>query len=95
MTALDPSLLDALRRFDTPTVCNALEVVAPQRRAIGFTRRPLVCVRPELPPMVGYAATVTLRAAVPATGPAAERGARRLACVVSVARRPRARVGGG
>jgi len=82
MTLIDSSLLDLLRSFDTPTVCNALEVVAPQRRMVGFTRRPLVCVRPELPPMVGYAATVSCRAAVPPTESAESaevRRARRIA----------------
>jgi len=79
MTLIDSSLLDLLRSFDTPTVCNALEVVAPQRRTVGFTRRPLVCVRPELPPMVGYAATVSCRAAVPPTESAEVRRARRIA----------------
>ncbi len=79
MTLIDSSLLDILRGFDTPTVCNALEVVAPQRRMVGFTRRPLVCVRPELPPMVGYAATVSCRAAVPPTESAEVRRSRRVA----------------
>jgi len=30
----------ALAEFDTPTVCNALEVVAPERRGYGYTTRP-------------------------------------------------------
>jgi len=79
MTLIDSSLLELLRGYDTPTGCNALEVVAPQRRMVGFTRRPLVCVRPELPPMVGYAATVSCRAAVPPTESAEVRRARRIA----------------
>ena len=29
--ALDPALLAKLSEFDTPTICNAMEVVAPQR----------------------------------------------------------------
>ena len=39
-----PSLssLQALTEWDTPTICNALEMVAPARRAYGFTRRPVV-----------------------------------------------------
>ncbi|MDB5628394.1 MAG: hypothetical protein JWQ51_734, partial [Tardiphaga sp.] len=45
---LPQSVLDALARYDTPTICNALEIVAPQRRAIGFTTRPLVCPFPQL-----------------------------------------------
>ena len=56
------SLLEALARFDTPTICNAMEVVAPERRLIGFTTKPLVCPFPDLPPMVGYARTATIRA---------------------------------
>ena len=61
-----------LRTLDTPTVCNALEVVAPDRRTTGFTIEPLVCVRPQLPPMVGYARTATIRAQVPDARPADE-----------------------
>ena len=67
MIKLDPALLAELRKLDTPTVCNALEVVAPERRGYGFTTRPLVCVRPQLPAMVGYARTATIRAAHPAS----------------------------
>ncbi len=58
-------LLEQLQSYDTPTICNALEVVAPERRGFGFTTSPLVCTRPGLPPMVGYARTATLRAAHP------------------------------
>lgn len=56
------SLLHALARYDTPTICNAMEVVAPERRLVGFTTKPLVCPFPDLPPMVGYARTATIRA---------------------------------
>ena len=56
------SLLETLARWDTPTICNALEVVAPERRLIGYTTKPLVCPFPDLPPMVGYARTATIRA---------------------------------
>jgi regulator of RNase E activity RraA len=76
---LPQSVLDALARYDTPTICNALEIVAPQLRAIGFTTRPLVCPFPNLPPIVGYARTATIRATAPSTLPAAEQGAKRLA----------------
>jgi regulator of RNase E activity RraA len=72
-------LLAALARYDTPTICNALELVAPQRRATGFTIRPLVCPSPDLPPIVGYARTATIRAREASKLPAAEQGARRLA----------------
>ena len=52
----------ALRALDTPTVCNAIEIVEPDRRLKGFTTAPLVCARPDLPPIVGYAVTATVRA---------------------------------
>ncbi len=58
-------LLAHLRQFDTPTICNALELVSPNYRTTGFTTRQLVCARPELPPMVGYARTATIRATHP------------------------------
>ena len=58
---LDAKLLATLATFDTPTICNALEIVAPERRATGFTVRPLVCPFPDLPPIVGYAKTATIR----------------------------------
>jgi regulator of RNase E activity RraA len=58
---LPPSVLEALARYDTPTICNAMEVIAPERRLSGYTVKPLVCPFPDLPPMVGYARTVTIR----------------------------------
>lgn len=64
-----PALTDAdlqkLAEYDTPTICNALEIVVPERRGFGYTWKPLVCARPELPPMVGYACTATMRAMRP------------------------------
>ena len=54
-TALTVEELDALRRLDTPTVCNALEITSPERRGSYFTVTPLLCAFPGLPPMAGYA----------------------------------------
>jgi hypothetical protein len=48
---LSDSDLAKLRALDTPTICNALEIILPARRGIGFTTKPLVCARPHLPPM--------------------------------------------
>jgi regulator of RNase E activity RraA len=76
---LAPSVLEALARYDTPTICNAMEIVAAERRLIGFTTKPLVCPFPELPPMVGYARTVTIRSVVQSGLAAAEQAARRIA----------------
>ena len=56
------TLLDALAKFDTPTICNALELIEPAYRNQGFTSEPLQCIYPDLPPIVGYARTGTIRA---------------------------------
>ncbi|KIZ46438.1 MULTISPECIES: RraA family protein [Rhodopseudomonas] len=76
---LPVTVLEALGRYDTPTICNAMEIVAPQRRLIGFTTRPLVCPFPDLPPIVGYARTATIRATAASSLPAAEQRAGRQA----------------
>jgi len=70
--------LDALRAFDTPTICNALELVAPERRARGFTTQNLICPFPDMPPMVGYARTVLMRSNEPSGQSAAEQRQARL-----------------
>jgi regulator of RNase E activity RraA len=57
----DAALLEKLKTYDTPTICNALEVLDPARRLTGFTVKPLVCPFPALPPTVGYAKTATSR----------------------------------
>ncbi|MFI4936416.1 MAG: RraA family protein [Caulobacterales bacterium] len=65
MFELTPSLIAELQTVDTPTVCNALELLAPTRRGFGYTTQALVCTRPELKPMVGIARTATIRSAHP------------------------------
>ena len=61
----DRHSLEALRAWDTPTICNALEIVVPARRAIGFTRRPLVACFPEMKPVVAFARTAMIRSREP------------------------------
>jgi len=87
-TALTADDLAALRRYDTPTICNALEVVAPERRSAGFTTQALVCAVPTLAPMVGFARTATIRSAVPPPQSADEMRERRLAYYAYVADGP-------
>jgi regulator of RNase E activity RraA len=75
---LEPTetLIAQLTSIDTPTVCNALELLDPERRGEGFTTRPLVCTAPDRAPVVGVARTATIRAAEP--GPdARDQAARR------------------
>jgi regulator of RNase E activity RraA len=75
---LDAETLAILRRTDTPTVCNALEHAMGGRTAEGFTKVPVVCADPALPPVVGFARTARIRASSPAERPAAEVRALRL-----------------
>ena len=59
---LDPSLLEALKRFDSPTLSNAIETFAIRPRDEGYMSMDIRCFFPELGPLVGYAATATIRA---------------------------------
>jgi regulator of RNase E activity RraA len=90
MTAtLSAQDLAALAAIDTPTVCNALELLAPERRNRGFTVEPLVCAFPALPPMVGYARTATIRSTYPSAKDKAAAKAQRLAYYQMIEEGPR------
>ena len=89
---IDLALLDHLARYDTPTICNALEVATGGRRATGFTREQMVSAFPSLPPMVGFARTATLRASAPSSMSAAEQREMRLAYYEYVASTPGDRI---
>jgi regulator of RNase E activity RraA len=58
-----------LRSIDTPTVCNLIEIVTPERRGAGYTVSHLHCPFPDLSPMVGFAKTVAIRARDKVSGP--------------------------
>lgn len=60
--------LDVLKQWDTPTICNGLELIVPERRAIGFTTAPMVAADRKLPPIVGLARTGLIRSREPARG---------------------------
>ena len=62
LSAEDRAELEAL---DTPSICNAIELVAPDRRSHGFTTKTLNCIRPKLGAMVGLARTVSVRSTRP------------------------------
>jgi 4-hydroxy-4-methyl-2-oxoglutarate aldolase len=56
------AILEALRRYDTPTLANAIEELDVRPRDEGFASPDVRCMFPELGVMVGYAATATIRA---------------------------------
>jgi regulator of RNase E activity RraA len=65
--------LERLKEWDTPTICNGLELVVPERRAIGFTVEPMVAADRTLKPIVGLARVGTIRAKEPPRGKVASR----------------------
>ena len=58
-------LLGKLAGYDTPTICNALEVLDPERRGFGFTKIALLASLPAPAPRVGYAKTARVRTSRP------------------------------
>ncbi|MDA7987943.1 MAG: RraA family protein [Alphaproteobacteria bacterium] len=76
---MDAELLALLRRVDTPTVCNAIEVVQGGRGFADFTRRPVTSSDPAAGAMVGYARCAVLESRAPASEDAETLRARRLA----------------
>lgn len=63
---MDTPLLDLLRRVDTPTVCNAIEVVQGKRGFAAFTRGTMLCSESGQS-VVGYAVTAQIAALAPPT----------------------------
>ncbi len=57
--------LELLRRFDTPTICNVVELFDLHPRTAGYMDSRIQACYPKLPPMVGYASTATFRSAAP------------------------------
>ncbi len=55
--------IELLREFDTPTVCNVIELFQVRPQNAGYMDGRIRCCFSGLPPMVGYASTATFRAA--------------------------------
>lgn len=62
---LSPEEIEALRRFSTPSIANAIERFDVRPRHHGFTGPEIRCMFPDLPPIVGYASTATIAAEQP------------------------------
>ena len=85
---MDPALLELLRRVDTPSVCNAIEVAQGRRGFDAFTRGTMLCSAPEEPAVVGYAATARISALRPPTEDPATIRTRRMAYYRMMAEAP-------
>lgn len=66
--SIDAEVLDKLRSFDSPTISNVIELfdVIPRNR--GYMDHRVTSCFPDLPPMVGFAATASFRADAPPQG---------------------------
>ncbi|MBN2472908.1 MAG: RraA family protein [Anaerolineae bacterium] len=61
---IHPEVLSKLRRYDTPTISNIIELFNVRSRNQGFVDSRIRACFPELAPAVGFAATITCRTAV-------------------------------
>src|ERR1700688_172921 len=57
--------LQLLAQYDTPTISNVIELFEVRPRHSGYMDGRIRACFPEMPPIVGYASTATIRAAVP------------------------------
>ena len=62
---VEAATLEKLRRFDTPTICNLVELFEVRPRNTGYMDGRIRAAFPELGPIVGFAATATFRADAP------------------------------
>ncbi len=85
---MDDDTLALLKGADTPTICNAIEVVEGRRGFAGFTRGTVLASDPS-GRMVGYAVTAKLRALHPPQEDAGTIRARRMDYYRMVALAPR------
>jgi regulator of RNase E activity RraA len=65
MPAVSAADLELLRKYDTPTVCNVVELFDLRPRHSGYMDARIRACYPKLPPMVGFASTATFRSAAP------------------------------
>ncbi len=62
------STLEKLARFDTPTICNVIELFDYAPRNRGYMDGRIKANFPQLPPMVGFASTAAFRSDAPPGG---------------------------
>ncbi|HMP05094.1 MAG TPA: RraA family protein [Lacipirellulaceae bacterium] len=65
--SLTRKLLMQLAEFDTPTVCNVIDLFAVRPRTEGYVSRDVGAAFPDLPPVVGVACTATFVSSSPSS----------------------------
>jgi regulator of RNase E activity RraA len=65
---ITPQVLAQLAKYDTPTICNIIELFDVRPRNTGYMDGRVKCDFPELPPIVGFASTACFRSDAPPSG---------------------------
>lgn len=60
---LSPEVINELKKFDSPTVSNVIELFEVRPHSAGYMNSSIKALFPEMPAVVGYASTVTFRSA--------------------------------
>ena len=56
----EKNIIKFIKKFDTPTIANSLEIINPTLRGRGFTQKTMLCSNPKLKPIVGFAKTAVI-----------------------------------
>lgn len=66
--SITPATLAKLAKYDTPTICNVIELFDIRPRNRGYMDARVKCNFPEFPPIVGFACTAAFRSDAPPAG---------------------------
>mgnify|MGYP003965258105 FL=1 len=64
---LTKKLISFLKKYDTPTISNALDIYRNSRSADGYTKYPFISSNKKLEPIIGIARTAKIKAGSPPT----------------------------
>ena len=71
MKTVDAKILAVLKRHDSATICNVIELLRIRPQTEGFLHHSIAALFPELPPVVGHAVTFTFSSTAADAGPTA------------------------
>ncbi len=63
-----PDILACLAKYDTPTICNVIELFEVRPQKVGYMDSRIHACFHDLPPMVGFASTASFRSDAPPVG---------------------------
>jgi regulator of RNase E activity RraA len=66
--SVSKQVVERLAQFDTPTICNVIELFDVRPRNQGYMDQRIGAAFPEMPPLVGFAATAAFRSDAPPRG---------------------------